>query len=215
MRKTKNLLIGVCLLFVGLTIGNAGALTSDYDTGEDKALIEKVSNVYTSQIGVRELTGHNDGVQVEEYLASTGFKKGNAWCAAFVTWCFNTATPEINTPRSAWAPSWFVKNIVYSKGKIITDKPRQADTFGIYSAKDKRISHIGFIDHWDTGDEYFISVEGNTNLAGSREGDGVYRKRRLKTAVYKVSRWIHKSNLAYLLPDKFPLLEFDSLRFVA
>jgi hypothetical protein len=196
MGKIKTLFGLVCLLFVGLTVGDAGTLKPD----SEKVLIEKVAAVYISQIGVRELTGLNDGKEVNMYLASTGFTdnqkqrektgKGFAWCASFVTWCFIQADPDIVTPRSAWAPSWFVKNIVYAKGKVIIDKPRRADTFGIYHAKEDRIGHIGFVDQWDTGDEYFVSVEGNTNAAGSREGDGVYRKRRLKTAAYKVSRWI-------------------------
>lgn len=42
---------------------------------------------------------------------------------------------------------------------------------------------------WSEGN-FTITVEGNTNEAGSREGDGVYRKRRLKNQIYKISRWI-------------------------
>lgn len=51
------------------------------------------------------------------------------------------------------------------------------------------VAHVGFIDAWPDGD-YVITVEGNTNMAGSREGDGVYRKRRPKQSIYQVSRWV-------------------------
>ena len=48
-----------------------------------------IAETYTSQIGVREATGRNDGKQVEQYLKSVGLGKGYAWCSAFVRWCFD------------------------------------------------------------------------------------------------------------------------------
>jgi hypothetical protein len=199
MGKIKIGFYSICLLLVGLTVSDASALEKapsiDYQVSTNHdVLADGVAVVYTSQIGVRELSGHNDGVVVEKYLASTGFKKGNAWCAAFITWSFEQASNEmkinIRTPKSAWAPSWFPPdNVIYYKGKFTKHIPDKADVFGIYYAKDNRIGHVGFIDVWPDGD-YVITVEGNTNNAGSREGDGVYRKRRLKTNIHKVSRWV-------------------------
>ncbi|MGB4400606.1 MAG: hypothetical protein WBJ10_14635 [Daejeonella sp.] len=66
--------------------------------------------------------------------------------------------------------------------------PTTADIFGLYFPEKKRIAHVGFIDEWDG--TWMISVEGNTNVSGSREGDGVYRKRRLVKTVYKVARYV-------------------------
>lgn len=186
MRKAKIILGLVCLLSAGLIVGYAGALDSPGDS--EKVLTEKVAKVYTSQIGVRELTGRNDGTQVEQYLSLTGFKKGAPWCAAFVSWCYDKA--GVKAIASAWSPAWFPPGkTIYHKGNFSKQKPRQADVFGIYFAKQKRIAHVGFIDSWPDGD-YAITVEGNTNAAGSREGDGVYRKRRLKSALHKISRWV-------------------------
>jgi hypothetical protein len=37
-----------------------------------------------------------------------------------------------------------------------------------------------------------ITIEGNTNEMGSREGDGVYKKRRYLRTIYKVARWYGK-----------------------
>ncbi len=62
------------------------------------------------------------------------------------------------------------------------------DVFGIYFANLKRIAHVGFVDEW--GDKQIITVEGNTNEAGSGEGDGVYRKRRPISSIYQVANWI-------------------------
>lgn len=59
--------------------------------------------------------------------------------------------------------------------------------FGIWFQKLGRIAHVGFIHEW--GCEWVVTVEGNTNDAGSREGDGVYMKRRINRQIYKVARW--------------------------
>lgn len=150
---------------------------------------EKVAGIYTSEIGVREASGRNDGERVEMYLRSTGLGKGNAWCAAFVCWTFIQA--DVKAVVSAWSPSWFAKNVIYTRGDNGNTTPARADVFGIWFADKKRIAHVGFIDEWDSKSSFTITVEGNTNDAGSREGDGVYRKRRLKTQIYKVSRWIN------------------------
>jgi hypothetical protein len=205
MRKAVSLFGCFCLVFAGLFALDASALNGQTSSLLDsRVLKQKVVTSYTSQIGVRELTGQNDGKEVDMYLASTGFTnnklyrektgKGYAWCAAFVTWSFKESTKDIHyvikIPASAWAPSWFPpSNTIYVKGKPTKVKPERADVFGIYYAKDDRIGHVGFIDDWPEG-EYVVTVEGNTNAAGSREGDGVYRKKRLKANIYKVSRWV-------------------------
>ena len=148
-----------------------------------------VRDIYTAELGVRERTGNNDGARVELYLKSCGLKKGNPWCAAFVTWCYKTA--GIKTVVSAYSPNWFAaKNTIYTKGKHSNKTPKQADVFGIWFAEKRRIAHVGFIDEWEPPNSHCITVEGNTNDAGSRDGDGVYRKRRLKSQIYKVSRWL-------------------------
>ena len=151
-------------------------------------LRERVAAIYTAEIGVRELTGRNDGSRVVDYLKAANLRKGDAWCAAFVTWTFKQV--GVKTVVSGYSPAWFPKkNVVYTKGKPDNKKPLQADVFGIWFNSKNRIAHVGFIDVWQDN-SYCITVEGNTNEAGSREGDGVYRKRRLKSQIYKISRWI-------------------------
>jgi len=66
--------------------------------------------------------------------------------------------------------------------------PRTGDIFALFFPEKNRIAHAGFIDQW--GETWLITVEGNTNIEGSREGDGVYRKRRLVKSVYQVARYI-------------------------
>lgn len=146
-----------------------------------------VQESYFSQVGTREATGKNDGENVEQYLASTNLDKGYAWCASFVNWCLTSC--HIPTKNSAWSPSWFPDSkVIYNRHTSKTETPRTGDVFGIYFSNKKRIAHMGFIHHWGKG-SYVITVEGNTNDYGSREGDGVYVKRRHKRQIYKVARW--------------------------
>lgn len=71
--------------------------------------------------------------------------------------------------------------------RVIT--PSTGDVFGIYFPEKKRIAHVGFIDSWDG--TWLITVEGNTNISGNPEGDGVYRKRRPIRSIYRVARYIN------------------------
>lgn len=151
--------------------------------------------IYTAETGVREQSGKNDGERVETYLAYVGLKKGNPWCAAFVCWSLGQA--GIRNPRSGWSPDLFpLGKVCWQRSGSLRLKrvpeqqarqPRRGDVFGIYFPEKRRIAHVGFVDAWDG--KYVITVEGNTNEAGSREGDGVYRKRRLIKSVYQVARW--------------------------
>jgi len=178
MAKIKTLLLYLFFI-VGITS------LSGQNAGSS---IETVSRIYTAEIGTREATGHNDGQRVEMYLHSAILKRGQPWCAAFITWTYKTA--GIKAVISGYAPNWFPsKKVIYTRGSKKNSTPGTADVFGIYFPNKGRIAHVGFIDQWKQG-SMAITVEGNTNEAGSREGDGVYRKRRLKSQIYKVSRWL-------------------------
>ncbi|MEI8086566.1 MAG: hypothetical protein WCG93_10165 [Paludibacter sp.] len=156
--------------------------------GQNSKLVE-VQKIYSAEIGVRELTGHNDGKRVEEFLSSCNLKRGQPWCAAFVCWSFKKA--GVKAIVSGYSPNWFTsKYVVYSKGGKNNLAPQTADVGGLYFANKKRIAHTFFIDQWKEGSSNAITVEGNTNEAGSREGDGIYRKRRLKKQLYKIARYL-------------------------
>jgi len=140
---------------------------------------EGLLKIARAELGVREATGKNDGRQVEAYLATTGLKKGNPWCAAFISWVFNKSGAHV--PCTPWSPALFPKN-------RLTKNIKPACVFGIYSPGLNRIAHCGFVEssvnHW------IISIEGNTNVAGGREGDGVYRKRRHSRAIKFYADWL-------------------------
>lgn len=176
MAKNKNVLYHLLI---------AAALTCC--TQLHAGVREQVAASYTKYIGVREKTGNNDGTEVEHFLKMVGLAKGNPWCAAYVYTCFAEAGIK-NVPKSGYSPTWFPNNkVIFANNK--GQPPNSGDVFGLWFSSKGRIAHVGFIDEWGEG-SYVTTVEGNTNEAGSREGDGVYRKRRLKKQIYKVSRWI-------------------------
>lgn len=146
-----------------------------------------VQQTYLGQLHVREASGRNDGTQVEAYLAVTKMPKGQPWCAAFVCWTLTQC--GIPNPKNAFSPALFRNRLtVYTRGQGNAYSFQRGDVFGLFYTNLNRIGHVGFIH--SENERFFITVEGNTNQAGSREGDGVYRKRRPKKTIYKISRYI-------------------------
>jgi hypothetical protein len=149
-------------------------------------LRDKVQHTYYSKIGVREKTGKNDGVEVEKYLNYVWLKKGNPWCAAFVSWTMGQN--GVKTARSGGCVQLLEQGmVIYSKG-VAREIPQRADVFFIYFPAKGRVAHTGFVDVW--GEKYVTTVEGNTNEAGSREGDGVYKKRRIPRQIAYVAKYL-------------------------
>jgi len=140
-----------------------------------------------SEIGVEE-KGDNQGAQVTRYLNSTGLSGGYPWCAAFLNWLHVNCDQPSPEAKAAWSPAWFPdKRTVYQRGSVEGAPIRPGDVFGIYFRSKGRIAHVGLIE--SVKQDYLITIEGNTNEAGGREGQGVYRKRRPRRTIFKVSRW--------------------------
>jgi len=120
----------------------------------------------------------------------TGNKKGDPWCASFVCWALGKA--GIANPRSAWSPDLLPAERLVWKNRwpLKKEQPHGGDIFGIWFSSKGRIAHCGFIEVWGTS--HVITVEGNTNENGSRDGDGVYRKRRLTRSLYAVADWLNR-----------------------
>jgi len=130
------------------------------------------------ELGVREKTGRNDGKQVEAYLALVGLKKGEPWCAAFVSWVYQQAAYPL--PRTGWSPALFP-----STRQLRVAMP--GDVFGIYFPALKRIGHCGIVG--SVYHSWIRTVEGNTNGSGGREGDGVYSRLRHQKSIRAYASW--------------------------
>lgn len=181
MAKNKSVALYLGLLIGLLSFPVQGSVTRE----------EFIGSVAT-QIGTHELTGQNDGARVESYLRSVNLHRGDPWCAAFVAWNFQQC--NVPTPISGYCPNWFpTDHVIYKPSSGINGTPEPGDVFGIYFSSKGRIAHEGFVLQWT--DKYCITIEGNTapdpvNADQDRDGDGVYKKKRLKRQIYAVSNWI-------------------------
>jgi hypothetical protein len=139
--------------------------------------------------GVREV-GKNAGPDVEKYLHCLGMTKGSPWCAAFVSWCVMTSRGLAKPPK--WCSGSAVSLFQMSGHKATKVTPLDAGYQTkvkpgyIWSrAQDAAAADAARRGSWCQGHTGIVvavdavgfhTIEGNTNAAGSREGDGVYRK---------------------------------------
>ena len=150
-------------------------------------LLAAVLKTAAAEVGVmEEPPGSNRGPKVDEYLRTAGLDPAAgsfAWCAAFVYWCFNESARGIGRPNP----------VVRTAG--VMDHWRRAEQAGARrlpgddaTADPSRIhpgmifvldtgggsGHTGLVEAIDGG--RLITLEGNTNDGGSREGVGVFRR---------------------------------------
>jgi hypothetical protein len=144
----------------------------------------KIIEVAKKYVGMKE----NDGNKFDEnsilgqVLHKAGQKDGEAWCAYFAEAVFCEACPDRN--------SEFRK--IFSASAVKTYENFQAEKFNCGSIpmtgalvvwkryKDGKATwqgHVGIVSKVNP-DGSFYSIEGNTNSAGSREGDSVQEKLR-------------------------------------
>jgi hypothetical protein len=147
----------------------------------------EISQVYNSQLGVQEQPlGSNWGPQVKGYLASVKVYSPAPWCAAYVHWCLDSAGHK-NT-ITAYSPSAQNKaNLVYYNSQILQEI-KAGDVFTVYFIAMGRIGHTGFVGR-RINQTVIETNEGNSNPGGSREGYGVFKRKRSIHSLYSISRW--------------------------
>lgn len=137
-------------------------------------LADRVLSVARSQLGrSEEPRGSNWGTAVQGYLASVGITFPAAWCMAFTYWCVDKACREAG-----------VKNPLHRTGGVMAqwnalrgtqhrvNRPKRGDLF--IMSFGRGLGHTGFVERVE-GDR-IITIEGNSNDEGSREGHEVCRK---------------------------------------
>lgn len=141
----------------------------------DLPIAERALHVAAARIGEREVR-RNSSPWIDRFLAAVGLNPGYAWCASFVYWSLRASGWDASLlPQRRKAAAVVNWRRWAAENDLITLKPRRGDLM-LWVNLDNVTGHIGFITKVD-GRE-FETIEGNTNDAGSREGDGVYRKTR-------------------------------------
>jgi hypothetical protein len=159
-------------------------------------LREKTLAIALSRVGIRE-HGTNAGPEVEAWQRSAKIPKGSPWCAAYVNDCaeegadaLGVVSPLESVPLQGYVQSYYEH--FAALGCIVA--PADAlpgDLFVIWYLGLKRYGHIGFVgpDGVSVRLGRYATVEGNTNAAGSREGDRVAAKRRVLGRHVRFIRW--------------------------
>ena len=161
--------------------GKGFTILSSLKRGENGKILpapQRLIPIAMAELWVREKTGKNDGKRVEEYLASVKLKKGDPYCAAFVSWVFQQAGYEL--PRTGWSPALF-------PAARLAKAAAPGNVFGIYFPALKRIAHCGLV--VSSRSDWVNTVEGNTDASGGREGGGVYQRLRHKKSIRLYSDW--------------------------
>ena len=147
------------------------------------SIAEKIVSLAREEIGVSEVDGSNCGPRVDEYKAATWLDadKGWPWCAAFICWLVREAIEgeDVKFKRPRTAGAWDFENWAkqQSTNGVELRKPTNEDI----KAGDIVVftfSHIGLAIKDADSSGYVVTIEGNTNGAGSREGGSVLEKKR-------------------------------------
>lgn len=127
--------------------------------------IQDLLDVARSQLGVHEDPPYSNRVKYSLAYGMIG-----PWCDMFVWWCGKESGNEDAIGRYAFTPSheaWFRKN--GREVNIREAKPGDIVFFNFIG----RTSHVGIVEA-NRGDG-LITIEGNTNGSGSRDGGSVIR----------------------------------------
>lgn len=162
-------------------------------------LLQKLVDIASGQVGVKEEGGNNKGPFIRLYQGATWLQPGPwPWCAAFCAWVLREWLVKANgaieavgikdDETSGWrcqdasAFGW----ITWAKkrGLYVTDEKElaKAGDFVVFD-----FSHIGIcVRDQQPGETVIHTIEGNTNVAGTRDsltGDGVATKVRATNLV--------------------------------
>lgn len=122
---------------------------------------------------VTEATRLNDGPWVEAILRLTGNRKGDPWCASFVTMVLDIAYRGKNPLKRSASCDVLLED---ARGKgWLTPEPSVGDVFLVMRAPNDAV-HTGVVAR--AGTRTVLTIEGNTNPGGSRDGWGVFARER-------------------------------------
>lgn len=142
---------------------------------------EDVLNEARSQLGTYERP-----VNRTIYGAWLGYD-GQPWCASFVSWVFfnkGLAIPAKTAQGFAYCPD----GVNYFKRiRRWFDTPEVGDVVFYKFDKDTLADHVGIVESVNR-DGYITAIEGNTNSAGSANGDCVMRRVRNRNQIMGFGR---------------------------
>lgn len=150
-------------------------------------ILKRVLQVASGEVGVMETPlGSNRGPRVDQYLKAVGLDPSSgsyAWCAAFVYWCFQQAAAASQALNPAirdagvldlWSRAG-AAGIRRISSAEANSNPGVVEPGCVFVIKTGTVhGHVGFVEK--VAGMALTTIEGNTNINGSREGIGVFRR---------------------------------------
>ncbi|MCA1839940.1 MAG: CHAP domain-containing protein [Actinobacteria bacterium] len=134
--------------------------------------------IANSQTGYHEGRSNGHWNNAQKYAVQLpGIADNQAWCDTFANWCLWQV--GVSVPDGAISAGCAVSVAAYKKAGRWTEYPGIG--FQVFYGPGGG-THTGIVTDYD--DTYIYTVEGNTNTDGSAEGDGVYKKKRLRKVAY-------------------------------
>lgn len=175
-------------IFIFFFISSTVLYSQSYHPLNTLEVLQDLKELLDDQVGNVE-DGWNTGPEIDKYFEVSKFDPGVAWCSIFLMWTYDSL--DVYYKASAWSPTWFKKStIIYLRDKYKFFEPKYGDVFGLYFRSKGRVAHVGFIIAWLPEEGIVITLEGNSNKAGSSDGDGVYLNQRQISDIYIVARII-------------------------
>ena len=143
-----------------------------------------------SYLGIHEV-GVNDGEFVRMFQSAIGKAEGEPWCISFIQYCvkmvedicenvFDHAMIDGNLKllQSINPLACLIETehaLTLYKTALHRKTRAEPGLIAVWQNGDTSSGHGGIVE--SVTDDGFTTIEGNTNESGSREGDGVYRKK--------------------------------------
>lgn len=145
---------------------------------------DSIVGIARTYIGKKEKPGNTgfEDKQMELDMRAVGWQPGWAWCAGFIEMVAWKAYPEKKEAiKGLFVPSAVntFRNLI--KAGYKSSMVPEVGSFVFWQKMDEGKAlwqgHCGIVSDF-IGEQTFKSIEGNTNSAGSREGDSVQEKLR-------------------------------------
>lgn len=141
---------------------------------------QRLIEIVTAEIGVKETGGDNHGARVEEFQkAVDGKAQSESWCMAFVQWAIKLVEVQMNVSSPIFS-SEHCRTVWNNSPALRVDKPFPGCVV-IWQHGNTTNGHTGVVT--SVTDTNISTVEGNTSTGKGvdRNGDGVYARIRTKT----------------------------------
>jgi cell wall-associated NlpC family hydrolase len=154
-----------------------------------KSISESLVITALTKLGVKESGGNNKGKELQPFFAADNYKPnatddGYAWCASFVCWVFQVvlAGRSVTFKRPTTPSAFGFIDWSLAQDSSTNTKRNPMDDIKRGDLVIFKFSHIG-IALADAKDGKIQTIDGNTNAAGSREGNAVAKKTRAVSQV--------------------------------